>query len=286
MKRNRMRIVTTLAVLVLLMIAGTVRKASSAEKLPDNWLTDWDKAVAEAKKSEKNILAVFSTSWCGPCQQMIRDVYPKPEVKSMLEKEWVSVYIDGDKYPKRLEEYGVTAFPTFIIFSSDAEEEDRFVGARPQEPFLKVLRGHKESVAMVKELKAGLQETPEDPKLWKAMGKYLESKQKMTEALEAFEKAASLDPEGETGAAADVYFLKALPESPSDFEKSKETMDGFEAKFPKADARLPEVWLYRAWLTANLGDEAGAVELLKQGIERFSDSDTAESMRYVLGQLQ
>ena len=286
MKKNRMRIVTTLAVLGLLMIAGTVRKASSAEKLPDNWLTDWDKAVAEAKKSEKNILAVFSTSWCGPCQQMIKEVYPKPEVKSLLEKDWVSVYIDGDKYPKRLEEDGVTAFPTFIIFSSDAEEEDRFVGARPQAPFIKILKGHKESVAQIRELKANLQETPEDPKLWKAMGEYHESKQKLDEALEAYEKAASYDPKDATGAAADVYYLKALPESPSDFEKSKEKFDAFEEKFPKAETRLPEVWLYRAWLTANLGDEAAAVEMLKEGLERFPKSDVADSMRNVLGQLQ
>lgn len=45
-----------------------------------NWLTDFDTAKKEARKSNKPILMYFTGSdWCGPCKMLKKDFWEHPE---------------------------------------------------------------------------------------------------------------------------------------------------------------------------------------------------------------
>lgn len=114
--------------------------SESKDSAPSGWLSDFETAKRKAKKENKPLLAVFSASWCGPCQALKKKVYPKASVKDEL-SQWVVVYIDGDAQPKLLEKHSVNAFPTLLVLSAAGEELERKEGMRPTpEAFLGFLR--------------------------------------------------------------------------------------------------------------------------------------------------
>lgn len=58
------------------------------------WLTDYDNALKEAKKEDKNVLVYFTGSdWCPPCKMLKTDLFDSAEFKA-LSKDYVLLYID------------------------------------------------------------------------------------------------------------------------------------------------------------------------------------------------
>ena len=98
---------------------SAIKAASeSKKKLPPNWHTDPTEALAAASKSGKLVHAFCSATWCGPCQVMVKKVFPKEEVQEALE-EFEPLYLDGDVYGPFCRKYHVRAFPTSIIIDAE-----------------------------------------------------------------------------------------------------------------------------------------------------------------------
>lgn len=95
--------------------AGETRK-----KLPASWHTDPKEALAAAKKSGKLVHVFCSATWCGPCQVMVKKVFPKDEVKEAIE-EFEPLYLDGDVYGAFARKYRVQIFPTSLIINAEGE---------------------------------------------------------------------------------------------------------------------------------------------------------------------
>ena len=58
------------------------------------WLTDYDKALKEAKKESKNVLVYFTGSdWCPPCKMLKTDLFDSAEFKALSE-DYVLLYVD------------------------------------------------------------------------------------------------------------------------------------------------------------------------------------------------
>lgn len=279
-----MRGIAQSVTILALLIAGATGVRAAVAPLPENWTLSWDEAVAHAKSANKPILAVFSAEWCGPCQAMVREVYPKETVKQAL-KAWVPVYIDSDKFPDLAKKFNIEAFPTFVLLSAAAEEQKRVVGAMPDDKFISLLKTHLELTAKLIEVKAKLEKTPEDAPLWKTLGDIHDKMMNGQEALAAYEKAAFYDPKNETGVAAPLYFLKSIPKAPDELKDCSQKLAAFEGKFPKSDL-LPKVYLFRSWIAADMDDAPGAAKLLKEGIKRFPDSEFTDKMKETLEQLQ
>ena len=82
------------SILFLLAFLWVAQFAAAAE-----WQTDYDKALQTAKTENKRVLLDFTGSdWCGPCIQLKRRVFSRPEFISYAEKNLVLVEID---YPQR-----------------------------------------------------------------------------------------------------------------------------------------------------------------------------------------
>ncbi|MFZ9936882.1 MAG: thioredoxin family protein [Luteolibacter sp.] len=105
----------------------------------EGWMTDLDKAIAEAGKENKSVLVEFTGSdWCPPCIAMRKNVFSKKEFTDAAAKKFVLVELDFPKKDKELaeknqplaEKYKIEGFPTVILLDSKGEEFTRFFASR------------------------------------------------------------------------------------------------------------------------------------------------------------
>ena len=111
-------------------------------------------AAREGGSIEKMTLLDFWASWCGPCRESVPDLKALQRTYGSDQLEVISVNEDTNENAGRRfasesgmnwevqfdpegqtsRQYGVRAFPTFILMDSSGREVQRFVGENPQEP--------------------------------------------------------------------------------------------------------------------------------------------------------
>jgi len=62
-----------------------------------SWHTDFDTALAEAKKTGKGLFIESGRYACGNCRRLIESVIPRPEVHAFLNEHFVSFADDCDE---------------------------------------------------------------------------------------------------------------------------------------------------------------------------------------------
>ncbi len=82
---------------LLLLLILPITMIAQAEKYAvksSEWLTDYDKAIAKADSSNKNVLIYFTGSdWCPPCKSLKTDLFDSAEFAA-LSNQYVLLYID------------------------------------------------------------------------------------------------------------------------------------------------------------------------------------------------
>jgi len=111
-------------------------------------------AAREGGSIEKMTLLDFWASWCGPCRESVPDLKALQRTYGSDQLEVISVNEDTNENAGRRfasesgmnwevqfdpegqtsRQYGVRAFPTFILMDSSGREVQRFVGENRQEP--------------------------------------------------------------------------------------------------------------------------------------------------------
>lgn len=122
-----------LSVLTVALAAGV----AAAELV---WLTDLDKAQAQAKAENKLVFINFTGSdWCGWCMKLKKEVFDTPEFADYAKTNLVLVEVD---FPRRKaqspelkkanaalqKKYGVRGFPTLIVLDGQGHKLWQQVG--------------------------------------------------------------------------------------------------------------------------------------------------------------
>lgn len=280
---NKFRSLRHLLLLAILIALPTISRASMKD-LPEGWLTNWDQALAKAKAEGKPILAVFSAEWCGPCQMMIKQVYPKPEVKKMLES-WVHVYLDDAQDPKTHEKFQIEGYPTFVMLSSEGVEEDRFVGGMMEADFVKRITEGSALSKRMKEINAELAKSPDNAALHKELGDIQIKLDDTESAIESYRKAAKLDPEDKVGVADDLYIFDNIPDQDEEVEPALAKFVAFETTYPKSD-RLDLAAFFHAQILLYLDRMPEAVEVLETAVARFPEGQFTGNMTQMAAALK
>ncbi len=178
--------------------AMSLMEQPQASNLPDQWQDDLEEAKTLAREEDKHVLAMFSAAWSAPCQALMSDVFPSPQVTSELE-DWVPVLLDADQQSELLTEHQVQSLPTFVVLDADGEERGRFVGGAPTpESFLMRLEAAVDYEDKLAAAEDAVSENPRDAKALHRLGDLqiagATDDNSFMKAVETYKKALIADP--------------------------------------------------------------------------------------------
>jgi thioredoxin-related protein len=129
-----------LALLLALLCLGCGRSERS-EGAPEtanvekpDWLTDFEKAQAQARAQNKALLINFTGSdWCPPCLMLEREVFKQPEFTEYAAKNLVLLMVDFPRIKmqsleeraanrKLAERYEIDGFPTIVLLDPSGKK--------------------------------------------------------------------------------------------------------------------------------------------------------------------
>lgn len=103
-----------------------------------------NEAIAKAKKENKMVMIMVSTTWCGPCKAITQETFPLKEVGDAFNDKLILLKYEIDvNDPEGIgKKYDISRYPTFLFI--DAEGKDHF-------SVTKAPRGGKPFIEMVNE---------------------------------------------------------------------------------------------------------------------------------------
>jgi thioredoxin-related protein len=130
---------------VALALVATIALPATAADFPKGspkFEKSYRSAIAESKKTGKPVIAIFSAAWCGPCQQMKKNVYPSAEVQPLHDK-FVWVYLDTDESDneKVAKEFKVSGIPHIEFLDKAGKSLGQQIGGSDPAAFAKTLEG-------------------------------------------------------------------------------------------------------------------------------------------------
>lgn len=102
--------------------------------------TPFKDILAKAKKENKVIFMDAFASWCGPCKMMEKNIFPKEEVKTFYNTNFINARFDMEKGEgsEIQKKYGVYSYPTYLFLNGDGEVIFKGMGYLEVSDFLKL----------------------------------------------------------------------------------------------------------------------------------------------------
>lgn len=110
----------------------------------------YQQALEQAQKENKLVFMDCYTSWCGPCKNMLDNVFTLPEAGEFMNAAFVCVKFDMEKGEgvDLRKQFSVRAFPTFFIIRPDGTVQHRLAGGSQWDRFrVRLQRGIEEKTS-------------------------------------------------------------------------------------------------------------------------------------------
>jgi thioredoxin 1 len=189
--RQAMYAVSLSAIFVATLGAGRAAHAQVHFTTPP---PGFEQALASAKQQGKPLLLEFSTTWCGPCKQLARDLR-KPRGRPLLEQVHLVVY-NGEEEPGMalMQKFGISGYPSLVAVDSSGEEASRRSGYGRFIDFEEWVKGLPEQAVPLEAHKRAADGAPQNGKLQMSLGSRLLKLDRHAEAQTYFQRAQKAGP--------------------------------------------------------------------------------------------
>lgn len=110
---------------ILILLANA---ADPSPKNGINWYTWSNEAFETAEKENKLVLLDIGAEWCQFCAKMKAVTYKDPEVRKIIQDNYIAIYADIDDSEDVNMLYGKFGVPGTIILSPDRDELTKKLG--------------------------------------------------------------------------------------------------------------------------------------------------------------
>jgi hypothetical protein len=139
----------SLLIVFLVFVAFVAIVFLTQHKEPINWIEDYQAGLELAKQRGKPVLLVFYKQFTIYTTRAFNDTYKDPDVKKLIEQNFIPILIDVDKQPDIATLYNIDYYPTVYIKRPDSDKIfGPMIGYDPPPLFIKKLKG------LLKELKS------------------------------------------------------------------------------------------------------------------------------------
>jgi protein disulfide-isomerase len=119
---------------------AAVALTASALAEGEGWLTNYPKALAQAKAEKKLLLINFNGSdWSQVAKKQTAEVFSTKEFKDYAAQNLVLLEVDSprtkelpaelkDHHRELISKFAIRSFPTLILIDGEGEEQSRFLG--------------------------------------------------------------------------------------------------------------------------------------------------------------
>jgi len=104
------------------------------------WYNNYDEGLNAAQEQNKPMLVYFWAIWCQYCRGYHEEVYPDPEVKPILEEEFVLVAIDLDTNREDAQKFNAQYPPKLVFLDPGGGKITDLPGYVPKETFLPIIQ--------------------------------------------------------------------------------------------------------------------------------------------------
>ena len=252
------------------------------------WERDYQKALQQARKEKKPLVAYLFTDWCTYCQQMERETFSDVSLIRKIGQEyvWLKLNAETDQEGQRLQqEFGISGYPTTFVLDSKGQEVDRVAGYLPPRKFeekLHHLVNNPDSFGKV------LQRAESEPQSTEAQyhlaERYLQ-RQNFEQAVLRFSRVIELDPENDLGMMeASQFYLAISLASQNKKEEAFRQIARLEKMFPESKY-LPDATLLQGQLHSFSGDHAKARQILSHFLKTYPDHLYTQQIRSMLDEI-
>lgn len=145
--------------LVLLAISSLVKaQETGVVFLHDTVLST---ALAQAEKQGKLLFVDCYTTWCGPCKNLSKNIFPLKEVGDFYNQHFVNAKFDMDQPEGKMmmEKYQIRGFPTLLFLNANGELVHLSIGGGGAEDIIELgkaaLDTTKNLISLLKKIKNG-----------------------------------------------------------------------------------------------------------------------------------
>lgn len=98
----------------------------------------FSETIKQAEKEGKLVFVDCYTSWCGPCKMMSSKVFTQKYIGEYFKEHFVSLKVDMEKGegPELAKKYGVKAYPTMLVLTSDGSVKYKILGGSDARVFM------------------------------------------------------------------------------------------------------------------------------------------------------
>ena len=121
------------------------------------WLSNYETALDQSRRSGRPVLVKVSATWCGACKQMKNETLTNAGVIRDISTAFIPVEIDADIDRKLIEQMGVRSLPSLLVITPDLRIVERIEGFRTPQQLSTTLLRHTQRAQLDTDVKvAGL----------------------------------------------------------------------------------------------------------------------------------